>query len=274
MRAGRRRIGILIGSSLVLALLAGCTQAGTTASRTASTTTSSPPSTPITTTSPPSTTTTNVAAITGYVSEVKADLSNASVQLQTIHNAPTAIVGDAAAAITASGTQGAGQLQQDEGLASPSSPQAQQLTQCDQSAGSDEAAIQTCVQQYSQNFANPVQSDAASFAQMEAEVQAQLATASAAFTSLGTAWTSESSQLGQLRLPPSAESSAATLASAYATIESDCTLGEQAASTPITSLGLAYSTSLAVAVAGTQLSRDSATWAGDFQDFENAVAGS
>ena len=63
------------------------------------------------------------------------------------------------------------QLQQDEGLASPSSPQAQQLTQCDQAAGTDEAAIQSCVQAYAQNFTDPVQSsNAALFAHVDTEV--------------------------------------------------------------------------------------------------------
>jgi hypothetical protein len=46
---------------------------------------------------------------------------------------------------------------------------------------------------------------------------------------------------------------------------------EQAASTQITSLGAAYSTSAAVSEAESQLTEEARTWATDFQDFENAV---
>lgn len=104
-------------------------------------------------------------------------------------------------------------------------------------------------------------------------MQTQLATASSAFTALATTWTTESNQLVELRPPSVADATAATLASAYSAIESDCKLGMQAASTPITSLDLAYAAPLAVTDAETQLVSDSEAWATDFQNFENAVRG-
>jgi hypothetical protein len=262
---GRWRIGICAGSCFVLALVSGCTQT---------------PSHPVAQQHPKPTsqtssplTATNQAAITRYLAEVNADLPNASPKFQTIHAAATAISQDISAAITQSGTESASQLQQDEGLSNPSSPQFQQLTQCDNAAGSNQTAIQACIQSYSQNFANPIQSNAALFAQIESEVQTQLATTSSAFTSLAATWTTESNQLEDLRPPPAAEAAAVSLAAAYSAIESDCNVGEQAASTPITSLDLAYAAPLAVTQAESQLFNDSEAWATDFQNFENAVRG-
>lgn len=155
---GRLRIGICAGSCFVLALVSGCTQ---TPSHPAA---QQHPQT--TSQSSSSLAATNQEAITAYLAEVNADLPNASPRFQTIHNAATAISQDISAAITQSDTESASQLQQDEGLSNPSSPQFQQLTQCDDTAGSNPTAIQTCIQSYSQNFANPIQSNAALFAQI------------------------------------------------------------------------------------------------------------